>query len=179
MPTLKPAIVRQVRVMSGFAILKRSEHQRPFWLTVALSVMLLVSVSITMAQAANPARLAHELRRDLGALRAQLELIDPSERDAGRQTVAFNTDLGDGGPVFQRHSMVTIAAAANRRVERLLESDRAQGGDARGRCRGVSAYARCTICSARSISWRAPRVLPRRRRCGRASWRCWIAASGS
>ena len=119
--------------MFGFAVLKRSEYQRPFWLTVALSVMLLVSVSITVAQAANPARLAHEIRRDLGALRAQLELIDPSERDAGRQTVAFNTDLGDGGPVFQRHSMVTIVAAANRRLERLLESDRAQGGDARVR----------------------------------------------
>ena len=53
--------------MFGSAILKRSEHRRPFWLTVALSVMLLVSVSITMAQAANPARLAHELKRDLGA----------------------------------------------------------------------------------------------------------------
>jgi hypothetical protein len=117
--------------MSGFAILKRSKHQRPFWLTVALSVMLLVSVSITMAQAANPARLAHELKRDLGALRAQLELIDPSARDAGRQTVAFNTDLGDGGPVFQRHSMVTIVAAASRRLERLLESQREQAGGAR------------------------------------------------
>ncbi len=93
--------------------------------------MLLVSVSITVAQAANPARLGNEIRRDLGALRAQLELIDPSERDAGRQTVAFNTDLGDGGPVFQRHSMVTIVAGANRRLERLLESDREQGGDAR------------------------------------------------
>ena len=117
--------------MFGFAVLKRSEYQRPFWLTVALSVMLLVSVSITVAQAANPARLGNEIRRDLGALRAQLELIDPSERDTGRQTVAFNTDLGDGGPVFQRHSMVTIVAGANRRLERLLESNRAQGGDAR------------------------------------------------
>ena len=73
--------------MFGFAVLKQSEYRRPFWLTVALSVMLLVSVSITVAQAANPARLAHELKRDFGALRAQLELIDPSERDAGRQTV--------------------------------------------------------------------------------------------
>jgi hypothetical protein len=117
--------------MFGSAILQRSAHRRPFWLTVALSVMLLVSVSITMAQAANPARLAHELRRDFGALRAQLELIDPAERDAGRQTVAFNTDLGDGGPAFQRHSLVTIASAANRRVERLLESEFAQGGNAR------------------------------------------------
>ena len=126
--------------MFGFAVLKRSEYQRPFWLTVALSVMLLVSVSITVAQAANPARLGNEIRRDLGALRAQLELIDPSERDAGRQTVAFNTDLGDGGPVFQRHSMVTIVAGANRRLERLLESDRAQGGDARVHAAEFIAY---------------------------------------
>jgi hypothetical protein len=117
--------------MFGSAILKCSQHRRPFWLTVALSVMLLVSVSITMAQAANPVRLAHELKRDLGALRAQLELIDPSARDAGRQTVAFNTDLGDGGPAFQRHSMVTIVAAASRRLERLLESQRELVGDAR------------------------------------------------
>ncbi len=127
---LRPAIFA-VRIMPGFAVLKRSECQRPFWLTVALSVMLLVSVSITVAQAANPARLAHEIRRDLGALRAQLELIDPSARDAGRQMVAFNTDLGDGGPVFQRHSMVTIVAAANRRLDRLLEGRREQAGDAR------------------------------------------------
>jgi hypothetical protein len=118
--------------MFGSAILKCSQQRRPFWLTVALSVMLLVSVSITMAQAANPVRLAHELRRDLGALRAQLELIDPSARDTGRQTVAFNTDLGDGGPVFQRHSLVTIVSAASRRVERLLDSDRGQASDARG-----------------------------------------------
>jgi hypothetical protein len=119
--------------MFGFAVLKQSEYRRPFWLTVALSVMLLVSVSITIAQAAHPTRLANELKRDLGALRVQLELIDPLERDAGRETVAFNTDLGDGGQVFQRHSMVTIVAAADRRLERLLESDRAQGGDARVR----------------------------------------------
>ena len=116
--------------MFGSAIVKRSTHRRPFWLTVALSVMLLVSVSITIAHA-HPARLAHDLKRDLGALRAQLELIDPWQRDAGRQTVAFNTDLGDGGPAFQRHSMVTIVGAANRRLERLLDGYREQGNDAR------------------------------------------------
>jgi hypothetical protein len=113
--------------MLGSAILKRSQHRRPFWLTVALSVMLLVSVSITIAHAAHPTRLVHDLKRDLAALRAQLELIDPWQRDAGRQTVAFNTDLGDGGPAFQRHSMVTVVGAANRRLERLLEGYRAQG----------------------------------------------------
>jgi hypothetical protein len=119
--------------MFGSAIVKRSAHRRPFWLTVALSVTLLVSVSITIAHAAHPARLVHDLKRDLGALRAQLELIDPRQRDAGRQTVAFNTDLGDGGPAFQRHSMVTIVGAANRRLERLLDGYRAQGNDARVR----------------------------------------------
>jgi hypothetical protein len=116
--------------MFGSAILKCSEHQRPFWLIVALSVLLLASVSITIAHAAHPSRLAYDLKRDLGALRAQLELVDPSERDAGRQTVAFNTDLGDGGGAFRRHSMVTIVGAANRRLERLLDGYRAQGNDA-------------------------------------------------
>ena len=119
--------------MFGSALLKCSEHQRPFWLTVALSIMLLASVSITIAQAAHPSRLAYDLRRDLGALRAQLELIDPWDQDAGRQSVASNTDLGDGSPAFQRHSMVTIAGAANRRLERLLDSYLEQGSDARAR----------------------------------------------
>lgn len=119
--------------MFGSAILKCSEHQRPFWLTVALSILLLASVSITIAQAAHPSRLAYDLRRDLAALRAQLELIDPWARDAARQSVASNTDVGDGSPAFQRHSMVTIMGAANRRLERLLDGDRDQGGHARVR----------------------------------------------
>jgi hypothetical protein len=119
--------------MFGSAILKCSEHQRPFWLTVALSIMLLASVSITIAQAAHPSRLAHDLKRDLGALRAQLELIYPWERDAGRQSVASNTDVGDGSASFQRHSMATIVSAANRRLARLLDGYREQGSDARVR----------------------------------------------
>jgi hypothetical protein len=119
--------------MFGSAILKCSEHQRPFWLTIALSITLLASVSITIAQAAHPSRLAHELKRDLSALRAQLELIDPGERDSERQTIASNADVGDGSPSFQRHSMATIVAAANRRLARLLDGYRAEGGDARVR----------------------------------------------
>jgi hypothetical protein len=119
--------------MFGSAMLKCSGHQRPFWLTVALSVMLLVSVSITIAHAANPTRLAYDLKRDFGALRVQLELIDPSERDAAGQTIAFNADLGDGGPTFRRDSMVTVLAAANRRLERLIESYREEGSEDRAR----------------------------------------------
>ena len=119
--------------MFGSAILKCSEHQRPFWLTVALSILLLASVSLTIAHAADPGRLAHDLKRDLAALRAQLELIDPWDREGGRQTVAFNTDLGDGSSAFQRHSMVTIVRAANRRLERLIDTYRQQGSSARVR----------------------------------------------
>jgi hypothetical protein len=119
--------------MFGSALLKCSEHQRPFWLTVALSILLLASISITIAQAAHPSRLAYDLKRDLGALRAQLELIDPWQRETARQSVASNTDLGDGSPAFQRHSMATIAGAAHRRLERLLDGYREQGNDARVR----------------------------------------------
>ena len=115
--------------MFGSALLKCSEHQRPFWLTVALSIMLLALVSTTIAQAAHPSRLAYDLKRDLGALRAQLEQLDPWDRDAGRQSAASNTDLGDGGAAFQRHSMATIVAAANRRLERLVDSYRKEGSD--------------------------------------------------
>jgi hypothetical protein len=123
----------QVKVMFGSALLKCSEHQRPFWLTVALSVLLLASVSITIAHAADPTRLAHGLRRDFGALRAQLEQIDPADRKAGGQTVAFNADLGDGGAAFRRDSMATIVNAASRRLERLIESHRQNGDAARAR----------------------------------------------
>jgi hypothetical protein len=119
--------------MFGSAILKGSGHQRPFWLTVALSVMLLVTVSITIAQAANPIRLASDLRRDLGAMRVQLEVIGPSDPESARQTITFNADLGDGGPAFRRHSMATMAATANRKLERLIESYRQEGSDSRAR----------------------------------------------
>jgi hypothetical protein len=117
--------------MFGSAILKCSGHQRPFWLTVALSVTLLVSVSITIAHAANPIRLASDLRRDLGAMRVQLEMIGPSDQGSARQTITFNADLGDGGPAFRRHSMAAMAATANRRVERLIESYRQEGSASR------------------------------------------------
>jgi hypothetical protein len=119
--------------MFGSALLKCSEHQRPFWLTVALSVLLLASVSITIAHAADPARLAHGLKRDFGALRAQLEQIDPAEKEAGGQTVAFNADLGDGGAAFRRDSMATVVNAASRRLERLIEGYRQSGDAARAR----------------------------------------------
>lgn len=113
--------------------LRFSEHQRPFWLLVALAIMLLVSVSTTVAQAANPARLAGNLQRDLGALRAQLEQLDPRPGDSGQQTVAFNADLGDGSLAFRRLSMVTIGRAASRHLEALILSYRNARDDERAR----------------------------------------------
>jgi hypothetical protein len=114
--------------MFGSVMLRCSGHQRPFWLTIALAVMLLVSVSIAHA---SPAQLAADLRRDLDALRVQLEQIDPTERDSARQTIAFNADLGDGGAAFRRQSLVTMVAAAQRRLERLLERYRETGQNRR------------------------------------------------
>ena len=100
--------------------LRFSEHQRPFWLLVAIAIMLLVSV----AQAASPARLVGNLQRDLGALRAQLEQLDPWHGDSGHRTVAFNADLGDGSPAFRRLSMVTVARAAGRHLDALIATYR-------------------------------------------------------
>jgi hypothetical protein len=113
--------------------LRFSEHQRPFWLLVALAIMLLVSVSTTVVQAANPARLVGTLQRDLGALRAQLEQLDPWHGDSGQQTVAFNADLGDGSPTFRRLSMVTIGRAASRHLEALIASYRHARDEERAR----------------------------------------------
>jgi hypothetical protein len=101
-----------------------SPQQRPFWLLVALALMLLVSVSITVAAAASPIRLAGTLQRDLGALRAQLEQIDPWRAEGERRSVAFNADLGDGSPAFRRQTLVTMLHAAGRRLERLIAACR-------------------------------------------------------
>jgi hypothetical protein len=113
--------------------LRVSEHQRPFWLLVALAILLLVWVSITVAEAASPIRLAGTLQRDLAALRVQLEPIDESLGAGERRTVAFNADLGDGSPAFRRQSMVTMARAAGRRLEQLVAASRAARDDERRR----------------------------------------------
>ena len=110
-----------------------SEHQRPFWLLVALAIMLLVCVSITVAQAASPLRLTGTLQRDLAALRVQLEQIDPWTGAGERRMVAFNADLGDGGPAFRRQTMVTMTRAAGRRLDQLVAAYREARDDERRR----------------------------------------------
>jgi hypothetical protein len=106
--------------MFGSRRLNYSEHGRPFWLLVAIAVTLLIHVSTTVSQAATTLSLVQGLKRDVGAIRAQLEQGDPLEPDAGWRTVTFNADLGDGGPAFRRQSLATMLHAARRRGDLLL-----------------------------------------------------------
>jgi hypothetical protein len=115
--------------MFGLRSLRHSDHDRPFWLLAALAVVLLVSVSTTMANTASALALVDGLRRDLGAVRAQLERADPDPLGAGQRTVSFNADLGDGGSAFRHRSMATILRSAGRRLENLLAGYR-RAGDA-------------------------------------------------
>ena len=74
-------------------LLRASEHERPFLLLAAFAVVLLASISTTMASNASPLPLIDGLQRDLGAIRAQLERADPASFETGQQSVAFNADL--------------------------------------------------------------------------------------
>lgn len=106
---------------------RESEHDRVFLLLAAIAVVLLTSVSTTMASNAGPLPLIDGLQRDLGAIRAQLERADPGPLDASQQSVAFNADLGDGGTAFRHRSMATILRSAKRRLERLATGYRNAG----------------------------------------------------
>ena len=96
-------------------------------LIAAFSVVLLASVSTTMASLAAPLPLVEGLQRDLAAIRVQLERTDPEPFDIGRQSAAFNADLGDGGMEFRHRSMATILRSAKRRLESLMTGYRTAG----------------------------------------------------
>ncbi|MEM7021231.1 MAG: hypothetical protein AAF637_01430 [Pseudomonadota bacterium] len=100
-------------------------------LLTALAVLLLASISTTMATSASALSLIDDLRRDLAAVRAQLESVDPSSDRAERQSVAFNTDLGDGGSAFRHRSMATILRSAERHLANLLSGYRTVGDERR------------------------------------------------
>jgi hypothetical protein len=104
-----------------------SDHERAFLLIAAFAVVLLASVSTTMATNASPLSLIDGLQRDLGAIRVQLERADPGPFDTGQQSVAFNADLGDGGTAFRHRSMATILRSAKRRLESLVAGYRNAG----------------------------------------------------
>jgi hypothetical protein len=98
---------------------RASEHDRTLLLLAAFVVVLLAGISTTMASSASALSLLDGLRRDLGAVRAQLERADAAPLDATRQSAAFNADLGDGGAAFRHRSMATILRSARRRLESL------------------------------------------------------------
>jgi hypothetical protein len=98
---------------------RASEHDRTLLLLAAFMVVLLAGISTTMASSASALSLIDGLRRDLGAVQAQLERADPAPLEVGRQSVAFNADLGDGGAAFRHRSIATILRSAKRRLDRL------------------------------------------------------------
>jgi hypothetical protein len=110
---------------------RASEHERPLLLIAAVALMLLTTISTTMASNASPLHLVDGVRRDLGAVRAQLERADPAPFEPGQQSAAFNAALGDGGSAFRHRSMATILRSAKRRLESLATGYRNAGDAAR------------------------------------------------
>jgi hypothetical protein len=117
--------------MRGLRSPHEIEHGRLLLLLVGFAVVLLASISATMASSVSPLSLVDGVRRDLGAVRVQLERIGPIPHQLPRQSVAFNTDVGDGGPAFRHRSMATILRSANRRLENLASGYRNAGDDYR------------------------------------------------
>ncbi len=109
---------------------RASEHDRTLLLLAAFMVVLLAGLSTTMASSPSALSLIDGVRRDLGAIRAQLEQTDQTPVEAGRQSVAFNADLGDGSAAFRQRSIATILRSAKRRLDRLARGY-GQAGDAR------------------------------------------------
>jgi hypothetical protein len=116
--------------MFGMRSFRASEHDRTLLLLAAFMVVLLAGISTTMASSASALSLIDGLRRDLGAIRAQLEQADQTPLETGRQSVAFNTDLGDGSAAFRHRSIATILRSAKRRLDSLAKGY-GHAGDAR------------------------------------------------
>lgn len=96
-----------------------TDYARILVLLAAFTVVLLAGISSTMATSNSALSLVDGLRRDLGAVRVELERAAPIPGEASRQSVAFNTDLGDGGAAFRHRTMATILRGAKRRLEKL------------------------------------------------------------
>jgi hypothetical protein len=98
-------------------------------LVVVLAPAAPVSATSALA-AADLGPILHGIDRDLGALRAQLEVVR-SELAGSRAwpgeaaTVAYAVDLGDGGEIFRLRALETMVRSLGRQVERL--GDRLEG----------------------------------------------------
>jgi type II secretory pathway component PulJ len=122
---------RSGAALFGMRPFRASEYERPLLLLAAFAVVLLASISTTMASSASALSLIDGLQRDLSAIRVQLERADPTSPEDGQQSVAFNADLGDGGSAFRHRSMATILRSAKRRLENLVAGYRKAGDEQR------------------------------------------------
>jgi hypothetical protein len=102
------------------------------WLPAAtLGLTLSLAAPLTAAAAVSPTASIVNLERDLGALQALLEEVDPGPDDSAARSVGSNADLGDGSPAFRRQSLVTIVHAATRDLDELIGDYRAAGDQRR------------------------------------------------
>ncbi len=109
--------------------LRFSQGKHPLWLLVALVVAILVGLSSPGAHARPVALLLQNLGRDLGALRLQLEQVGAGPWERGAASIAFEADVGDGGPGFHRHAMAATLRTAHRTAA-LLDRHYRETGDA-------------------------------------------------
>jgi hypothetical protein len=95
------------------------------------ALALSLALPLTAAAAPGPAGPLGNLQRDLGALQALLEQVDPGVDDGPARPVEFNAELGDGSPAFRRDSMVTMVHAAGRNLDQLIGAYHATGDERR------------------------------------------------
>lgn len=107
--------------------LRFSGRKHPIWLAVALAVAILVGLTSPGAHARPVMLLLQNLGRDLGALRMQLEQVAAGPWEDGTSSIAFDADVGDGGPRFHRQAMAATLRTAHRNAARLDEHYRGTG----------------------------------------------------
>lgn len=108
--------------MGAACRLRFADHKRPFWLMVALAVVLLITVSTGIARVGATQQLVLGLARDLGALRAQLEAIAAAPPAPASEGLAFNADIASGDAGFRTRALGTILRSAKRRAGRLARA---------------------------------------------------------
>ena len=95
------------------------------------AVLALALTFVVTVTDASPLTSLDNLRRDLGALQAGPEQVDPGSGTDAAQAVEFSADLGDGSPTFRRQSLVTVVHAAARNLDRLIGAYHAAGDERR------------------------------------------------
>jgi hypothetical protein len=110
-----------------------TDGARGFVLLIAISIMLLVTVSAAPARSVQAPPLLVGLERDLAALRAQLEVVPMRALGPYRSEDASNTGIADGGAAFRWEAIATIMRGANRRAGALKAQHRDPGAAATAR----------------------------------------------